>query len=31
MGVEESLVLNTERIIYGDFFDGNDSDIRIYK
>ena len=31
MGIEESVVLNAERIIYGDFFDGKDGDNRIYK
>ncbi|MFO0131155.1 MAG: hypothetical protein ACK52J_00780 [bacterium] len=31
MGIEESVVLNAERIIYGDFFDGKDGDSRIYK
>lgn len=31
MGIEESVVLNAERIIYGDFFDGKDGDVRIYK
>ena len=31
MGIEESVVLNAERIIYGDYFDGKDGDVRIYK
>ena len=31
MGFDEKVVLNSERILYGDFFDGKDGDNRIYK
>jgi len=30
-GLEEAAVLNSERVIFGDFYDGKDCDPRIYK
>ena len=30
-GMEDEVILNAERIIYGDFYDGKDAEPRLYK